>query len=407
MPARRTRANLSRLVAMLVPLGAVPAVAQPASEPTLVHPVQLTFPERFARAGEAYFDPTANWIIFQAIERPAPGQAPSEHYAMYVAKLTRDSAGNVTGLDEPVQISAPGSANTCGWFHPSRVGHVLWGSTTTPPVEDDAPGYQRGTGRYRWQFPREMEVVQYTVPAIYQQVKSPRLMPDFAPPTPLWTHDGYDAEASWSKDGRYVLYTRVEGDDPDIWLYDETTGTHTPLIVAKGYDGGPFFSPDGNWICYRSDREGNSLLQLYVAELARDASGAITGVKREVQLTQNEHVNWAPFWDPQGGGLVYATSEIGHDNYEIFLIEFTPAMADRAPDGLRRARITNAPGFDGLPAFSPDGSLLMWTSQRGAKLPDEQRPSSQLWIARWDSTPLAQTDSTIEEAPSATHEVAP
>ena len=36
-----------------------------------------------------------------------------------------------------------------------------------------------------------------------------------------------------------------------------------------------------------------------------------------------------------------------------------------------------------LPAFSPDGKLMMWTSQRGATVEGETKPSSQLWMAEW------------------------
>ena len=40
------------------------------------------------------------------------------------------------------------------------------------------------------------------------------------------------------------------------------------IVQAKGYDGGPFFSPDGKRICYRSDRHGDNMLQIFVADLA-------------------------------------------------------------------------------------------------------------------------------------------
>jgi Tol biopolymer transport system component len=50
---------------------------------------------------------------------------------------------------------------------------------------------------------------------------------------------------------------------------------------------------------------------------------------------------------------------------------------------MRRVRITHAPGADILPAFSADGKYLIWTSQRAGKAAGEQRPASQLWVARW------------------------
>jgi hypothetical protein len=34
--------------------------------------------------------------------------------------------------------------------------------------------------------------------------------------------------------------------------------------------------------------------------------------------------------------------------------------------------------------FTPDGTWMMWTGQRGALVAGETRPSSQLWAARVD-----------------------
>jgi len=129
---------------------------------------------------------------------------------------------------------------------------------------------------------------------------------------------------------------------------------------VPGYDGGPFFSPDAKRICYRSDRNKDNLLQVFIADLVFDKDGSITGIANEQQLTSNEHVNWCPFFRPDGKTLVYGTSEIGHRNYEIFELVI-PADMTTAPV---RRRVTEAEGADVLPAFSPDGKWLLWTGQR-------------------------------------------
>lgn len=333
---------------------------------------QLTFRDRFVKAGEAYFGPDGSRIIFQAVPVPPEGEDSSPHYSMYVADLRIDELSRPTGLANVRRISPKASANTCGWVHPNDEDVVLFGSTLAPPAEDDQPGYQRGTGRYEWQFPKEMEIVRAELGGEVD-------------PTPMFERRGYTAEASWSPEGRHVLYAQVDPEksrglgrpDADLFVFDTKTETHTPLVVADGYDGGPFFSPDGRWICYRSDRRGDNLLQLFIAELAfEDAEdpGLITGIEREVQLTDNRHVNWAPYWHSSGDFLVYTTSRLGHFNYEVFAL---PVFGD---DGsvLKDAghtRVTEASGFDGLPVFSPDGRYLMWTSQRG------DSGSSQVWIA--------------------------
>ncbi len=375
---------------------ALPPAPQPRSEwdeaeaPFLTQHLQLTSREMFLKAGEQYFSPDDEWIIFQAIPAPKPGEAPELFYGMYVAKLQWAGAGDarhIVGMDAPMRISPPGSANTCGWFHPSERGLVLYGSTIVPPTAPTKPGFQVGGNRYVWSFPEEMEVVKQWLPALAatNPVMDGASQTGPTTPEPMFTRADYDAECSWSKDGRYVLYanvTRPEGKaDADIYVFDTQAGVHIPLVQAKGYDGGPFFSPDESWICYRSDRSGDDLLQLYAAEIKRDASGAITGIVREQQLTQNTHVNWAPFWHPSGKYLVYGTSQMGHGNYEVFAVEFVPG---RTTADTRVKRITWAQGADVLPTFTRDGRTMMWTAQRGPMVEGEAKPSSQIWVARVD-----------------------
>lgn len=359
---------------------------QNAEAPILSGHVQLTSRDTFVKAGEAYFGPDGDWIIFQAVPVPPEGEDPDEHYSMYVAGLERDGSGAITGLHEPFMVSEPGSANTCGWAHPLKPYHFLFGTTTTPPAEEGQAGYQRGTSKYSWQFPREMEVVRSWIDPEFVTAGDEHVNLYVGEPEPIFERDGYDAEASWSNDARFVLYTHVAppGDvragDGDIWVYDTLSDVHTPLVTKPGYDGGPFFSPDSKRICYRSDRRGDNLLQVMVADLEYNG-GMIVGVKNETQLTDNEHVNWAPYFTIDGQYLFYATSEMGHGNYEVFAVS---SDASLDPGVRPRLRITQARGFDGLPVFSPDGKWMMWTGQRGPIAEGEDRPSSQIWAARYD-----------------------
>ena len=367
-----------------------------AEAPYLSGHVQITFPADFSKAGEAYFEPggTPDWIIFQAI---AKGDKET-NYQMYVARLARNSAGVITGLDpaaKPIRLSPPKSSSTCGWFHPTDAGRVIFGCTTVEPKDDTVPGYSRDRSSYTWKFPSEMRVVSRTVEAMvkdkFNAVEAAKVladrkdvkenMPAFALPNAA-SGDGYAAECSVSNDGRFLLYTYRDPktNNPDIWVLDTKTGKHTALVTAKGYNGGPFFSPDAKRIVYRSDRKGDSNLQLFIADLAIDpATGAITGALKETQITDDSNVNWTPFWHPSGESLIFASSKAGHRNYEVFAIDVT---SDTLPADRQWDRITECDGFDGLPVFSTTGELMMWTSQRGGKLPGEEKPSSQIWIAK-------------------------
>jgi TolB protein len=366
--------------------------------------IQLTSRDEFLKAGEAYFSADGKWVIFQATPAPAADDAADPFYSMYVAKVEHDGRGRIAGLGESILISPAGSANTCGWFHPTEPWRVLFGSTIHAPDTDQRAGFQVGTRKYEWMFPEETEVVEHVVPEIWRDYGNAEAIAG-EPLKPLFSRPRYDAEGSYSPCGRFVLYAHVREQDTagradaDIWIYDTKTQQHHEIVSADGYDGGPFFSPDGKRICYRSDRKLNNQLQLYIADLKFDESGAPTGIEREYQITDNEHVNWAPFWHPSGAFIVYGSSEVGHWNYEVFAVEIDEsrlkhAAAQQAEAGatilipLRTARITYAGGADVLPVFSADGSKMMWTAQRGPMAEGEQRPSSQLWVAEFDAGKL-------------------
>lgn len=358
--------------------------------------VQLTSDRDFVKAGEAYFSPDGQWVIFQAVPVPKAGTEADPFYAMYVARVKYNVDGLMTGLEEAIQVSEPGSANTCGFFHPTEPWRVIFGSTIGAPSPSEAPGFQRQSSTYRWMFPAEMDVVTTPVPEIFAESMKEGADPMDIPVTAtkrLWERPGYDAECSYSPDGRFIVYCAVEEAPKlgDLYVFDTTTKKSTRLVSADGYDGGPFFSPDGRRICYRSDREGNNLLQLFVADLEFGRNGEITGVGREYQLTEGQDVNWGPFWHRSGRFLVYATSAVSHFNYEVFMVDADPGNVPGHEGpvryGLNPRRITRANGFDGLPVFSADGRWMMWTSQRVAD--PASKGASQLWAAQFVLDPDA------------------
>ena len=319
------------------------------------------------KAGEAYFSPDDRRIIFQAIEVPPQGRDPDDFYGMYVADLVRRN-GRIVRLDNVTRVSPPGSFSTCGWFIPTDPNLVIFASTITAPTTE-SPGYQRTGRKYRWQFPVEMNIYRCDLPGADPRSLVPLLV----------NPDAYLAECSVTTDGRHLLYTSLESGDGDLFIRDLQTGTTAAVVTADGYDGGPFFSPDGRRICYRSDRRGDDLLQIFVGDLAFNENGTVVGLEREHQLTDNRHVNFAPYWHPGGRYLAYVTSEQGHHNYEIYLVDADPGSLSGSTGTIRygtgKRRVTHAPDFDGFPAFNSDGSKLLFTSKRDGS------GSSQVWVA--------------------------
>jgi Tol biopolymer transport system component len=349
----------------------------------LSDPIQLT--HNFEQAGEAYFSPDMKWIIFQAMTRP------DQWYVMYVAPLKWDR-DRITGIGKPIRITREGSWNSCGYFSPD-CNSVIFSSTrdpyafqptgpraasrpTTAPTTGASPPRQGG---YRWTMPELTEI--YRADGWHGAVAA--LAPDQGTDLakhPLTHNNAYDAECGYSPDGQWIVYCSKATGDAEIWAMRADGTKPVQLTHNPGYDGGPFFSPDGRRICYRSDRRGNDLLQVFVADLSFDSAGDITGIRNERQLTRDQPVadgrpvnfgsgiNWGPFWHPDNHHLIWATSAHAMSNFELYL------MRD---DGSHKTRVTFTNGPDLLPAFSPDGKWLMWTTRRGPE------KTSQIWVARF------------------------
>lgn len=323
--------------------------------------VQLT--ATYDRAGEAYFSKDMNWIVFQATP---PGEA---QYQMFVAQLKWNDNG-ISGLANPIRVSPTQSRNTCGYFSPD--GHSLIFASTAGKEDPEAPtaGYQRQGRDYRWSYPKGMEIYRADGWQGAVSAAEPGTIMDLAKYR-LTNNDFYDAEASYSPDGKWIVFTSNR--DGDLELYAMRADGTNPIRLTnkKGYDGGPFFSPDGKKIVYRSDRAGNDLLQVYTAEVSYDGAGNINGLFNEKQLTNDAMVNWGPFWHPQGTHILYASSGATHTNYDLWLMR---------ADGTHKTRITFDAGADVLPVFSPHGKYVIWSSKRNGQ-------TTQVYVAKFKFPP--------------------
>lgn len=358
---------------------------QPENEDqVLTHVVQLT--SGFDRAGEAYFSRDMHWIIFQAVPKGekqyqmyvAPVQYALKDHPLPAGTVVRNTplpgqivipkeTDEIIGIGQPVRISPEVSRNTCGFFSPDGQ-TIIFGSTAGKEKPDEpTSGYQRQGGDYRWAYPDGMEIFRADGWQQAIEAAQPGTIVDLAK-HPLTDNNVYDAECSFSPDGRWIVFSSKRTGDLELFAMRSDGSAVVQLTITPGYDGGPFFSPDGRKILYRSDRKNNNLLQVFTAELVFDGSGNITGIRNEKQLTNDANVNWGPFFSPDGRHILYATSAHGHTNYEIYLMR---------SDGSEKTRITRAAGADVLPVFSPDGKYMMWTSKRSTD------NTSQVFVARF------------------------
>jgi TolB protein len=289
-------------------------------EPYLANVYQLTFPSMgFEKAGEAYFSPDEQSIIFQAVPLG------KEHYQMFVMKIDE-------GI--PRLVSEGTGACTCGFFRPDGA-RILFASSHEDCKESKEAPSSTLSRQYKWDLTPYMNIYEAD--------------PDGTNRIKLTSGPAYHAECSYSPDGGEILYASNEDGAMNLYIM-EADGTNVRQITFNDdcYNGGPFFSPDGKQILFRADREKPHFLQLYVI----DCNGL-----NEKKLTSNGAVNWAPYWHPDGKVIAYTTSLHGHSRYELYLLNIETGV---------ECRLTNHPSFDGLPVFNHDGSKLMWTSKRGS-----------------------------------------
>jgi tricorn protease-like protein len=293
--------------------------------------------KQFVRAGESYFSPDARKIIFQAEEKDTG----NPFYQIFLMDLETGKTRRVS----------PGiGKTTCSYFSPDGK-KIIFASTHLDPdakshyateykerEEEMKSGKRR---RYKWDFDRHMSIFE-TSADLSGKIKK------------LTDADGYNAEGSYSPDGKQIVFCSNRSGEKNLELYimDADGKNVHKLTNAPGcYNGGPFFSPDGKRVIFRSDRKKPDHLQLYVI----DVDG-----KNERALTDDlDWVQWGPYWYKDSKHIVYAGADHSNPrmrpNYDLYWMNV---------DTGKKVRLTYFPGADVLPVFSPDGTKIMWTSTR-------------------------------------------
>src|ERR1700704_1590722 len=122
-----------------------------------------------------------------------------------------------------------------------------------------------------------------------------------------------DEENAFRASGKERRYSWDYDPEMDIYSYGEKTGRLKRLTTARGYDAEGSYSPDGQWIVFTS---------------MRDAYNRTLSAAEQKQLEL----------DPSYFAEIYVMR----------------------PDGSGQKRLTNVPGYDGGPYFSPDGKRIVW-----------------------------------------------
>jgi len=323
---------------------------------------QLTFGGNNA---EAYWSFDSKQLIFQSDWNKINSHGCDEIFIM-------NADGTKLPSGEQYKLVSTGTGRTtCSYF--LKDGRIIFASTHQANAACPETKVFEG-GRYVWPI--------YSTYDIYIANK------DGSNPKLLIGGEGYDAEATVSPNGRYIIFTSTRSGDLELWRYDMKTRKYLQLTHELGYDGGAFFSPDSKKIVWRASRPTGKDAEDYKDLLKKgfiepkelNIFVADIDGKNVKQVTHLPGANWAPFFHPDGKRILFSSNNHSVKNggriFDIFMVNI---------DGTGLEQITDSGNFAAFPMFSFDGKKLAFSSNR--RVDRAQSRDTNVFVADWIEKP--------------------
>lgn len=156
--------------------------------------------------------------------------------------------------------------------------------------------------------------------------------------------------ATWSPTGLQIAYGSVVV--PRGIRVMNVDGTADRLLVEGGSY--PVWSPLGTKIAYSKTTPGTTNVDIWSINV--DGTG-------ETRLTTDGTSDFGPDWSPDGSKIAFTTYRNVTSGFAPFNTEIYVMNAD----GSAQTRLTNSPGEDWFPTWSPDGSKIAFSTNRDGR----------------------------------------
>ncbi|HBB94851.1 MAG TPA: hypothetical protein DC054_05620 [Blastocatellia bacterium] len=210
---------------------------------------------------------------------------------------------------------------------------------------------------------------------------------DGSAPTRL-TYATYDDSAPvWSPDGTRIAFQSFRnGVNSQIYVMNADGTGQVNISNTTANDIEPSWSPDGTKIAFASDRDQAGFSSIYVM----NADGS-----NQTRLTSSGSgfLDEQPAWSPDGLRLAFTTTRdstvVTWDEWQQEqLVVKTKLLINKEvymmnADGSSQVRLTNVMGNDDSPVWSPDGTKIVFRSDRDRNCCD---PVAQIWIMNVDGS---------------------
>jgi TolB protein len=168
-------------------------------------------------------------------------------------------------------------------------------------------------------------------------------------PKPLLPHPAHDYNASFSADGKWIVFTSERNGSADLYRVHPDASGLQQLTNDPAFDDQAALSPDGKTLAFVSTRSGQA--DIYTMNIAS---------KKVTNITNHPAGDFRPSWSPDGQWIAFSSDRDSKKQLFNFALLHSTEIYIMRSDGSDTARITQDNAFAGSPSWSADGKQLLF-----------------------------------------------